>query len=57
MKAWKGIVVTTYQEEITVLANTKEEAELLMYDKANPMGDGVSGDMTAHDIEEVGDVA
>jgi hypothetical protein len=53
MKAWKGIVVTTYQEEITVLANTKEEAELLMYDKANPMGDGYSGDMTAHDIEEI----
>jgi hypothetical protein len=53
MKAWKGIVVTTYQEEITVLANTKEEAELLMYDRANPMGDGVSGDMTAHDIEEI----
>ena len=53
MKAWKGSVVTTYQEEITVLANPKEEAELLMYDRANPMGDGVSGDMTAHDIEEI----
>ena len=56
MKAWKGIVVTTYQEEITVLANTKEEAELLMHEKANPMGDGYSGDMTVYDLEEVGDV-
>jgi hypothetical protein len=30
MKAFKGVVITTYQEEITVMANTKEEAELLM---------------------------
>jgi hypothetical protein len=55
MKAWKGVVITTYQEELTVLANTKEEAELLMYDRANPMGDGYSGDMTVHDIEEMGE--
>ena len=54
MKAWKGVVITTYQEEITVLANTKEEAELLMHDRANPMGDSASGEMEVHDLEEVG---
>jgi hypothetical protein len=55
MKAWKGVVVTTYQEELTVLANTKEEAELLLYERANPMGDGYSGDMTIDNLEEVGE--
>ena len=53
MKAWKGVVITTYQEELTVLANTKVEAELLMYDRANPMGDGYSGDMTVYDVIEL----
>ena len=56
MKAWKGVVVTTYQEELTVFADTKEEAEVLMYSKANPMGDGYSGEMIAHDVEEIGDM-
>ncbi len=53
MKTWKGIVVTTYQQEITVLADTEQEAELLMYDEANPMGDSVSGDMEVYDLKEV----
>ena len=56
MKAFKGVVITTYQEEITVLANTKEEAELLMYDKANPLGDSVSGEMEVHDLVDLGEV-
>lgn len=56
MKAWKGVVVTTYQEEITVLADTKEEAKLLMYDRANPMGDSTSGEMEVYDLIELGDV-
>jgi len=55
MKKWKGVVVTTYQEELTVLANTKEEAELLMYDQANPMGDSVSGEMEVYDLIEMGE--
>ena len=55
MKAWKGVVITTYQEEITVLANTKEEAELLMYDRANPMGDSASGEMEVYDLIELGE--
>lgn len=55
MKAWKGVVITTYQEELTVLANTKEEAELLMHEKANPMGDGYSGAMEVYDLEEIGE--
>ena len=53
MKAFKGVVITTYQEEITVLANTKEEAELLMYDRANPLGDSVSGEMEMYDLKEI----
>jgi hypothetical protein len=28
-----------------------------MYDRANPMGDGYSGDMTVHDLEEVTEVS
>jgi hypothetical protein len=55
MKAWKGVVVTTYQEELTVLADTKEEAELLMYDQANPMGDSISGEMEMYDLKEIGE--
>jgi len=55
MKVWKGVVVTTYQEELTVLADTKEEAELLMYDRANPMGDSVSGEMEVYDLIEMGE--
>ena len=54
MKAWKGVVVTTYQEELTVLADTKEQAELLMYDRANPMGDSVNGEMEVNDLVEMG---
>ena len=27
MKAFKGVVITTYQEEITVMANTKERIQ------------------------------
>ena len=56
MKAFKGVVITTYQEEITVMANTKEEAELLMYDRANPLGDHVSGEMEMYDLKEIGEV-
>ena len=56
MKAFKGLVITTYQEEITVMANTKEEAELLMYDRANPLGDSVSGEMEMYDLKEIGEV-
>ena len=44
-KTWRGVVVTTYQEELFVEADTAEEAELLMFDKADPMGDGYSGEM------------
>ena len=55
MKAWKGVVITTYQEELTVLADTKEEAEVLMYDRANPMGDSVSGEMEVYDLKEMGE--
>jgi hypothetical protein len=53
MKAWKGVVITTYQEELTVLADTKEQAELLMYDRANPMGDSVNGEMEVYEVHEV----
>jgi hypothetical protein len=56
MKAFKGVVITTYQEEITVMANTKEEAELLMYERANPLGDSVSGEMEMYDLKEIGEV-
>jgi len=56
MKAWKGVVITTYQEKLTVLADTKEEAELLMYDRANPMGDGYSGEMVVDNLEEIGEM-
>jgi len=55
MKKWKGVVVTTYQEELTVLADTKEQAELLMYDRANPMGDSVNGEMEVYDLVEMGE--
>ena len=52
MKTWRGVVVTTYQEELFVEAETAREAELLMYDMANPMGDSYSGDMEVHDLKE-----
>lgn len=53
MKTWSGVVVTTYQEKITVLANTKEEAELLMYDQAHPAGDGVNGEMLVYGMSAI----
>jgi hypothetical protein len=56
MKTWKGVVVTTYQEEITVLADTEQEAELLMYEEANPMGDSASGEMEVCDLKEVKEI-
>jgi hypothetical protein len=56
MKAWKGVVITTYQEELTVLADTKEQAEILMYDRANPIGDSVSGEMEVYDLKEIGEI-
>jgi len=56
MKAFKGVVITTYREEITVLADTKEEAKLLMHDKANPMGDSISGEMEIYDLVDLGEV-
>lgn len=52
MKTWRGVVVTTYQEELFVEANTAEEAELLMYDMANPTGDGYSSEMEVQDLGE-----
>lgn len=51
-KTWRGVVVTTYQEELFVEADTAEEAELLMYDKADPMGDGYSTEMEVQDLKE-----
>jgi hypothetical protein len=56
MKSWKGVVITTYWEELTVLADTKEEAELMMYDSANPMGDSVSGEMEVENLIELGEM-
>ena len=56
MKAWKGVVITTYQEKLTVLADTKEEAEVLMYDRANPVGDGLNGEMEVFDLIEIGTI-
>ena len=56
MKVFKGVVITTYQEKITVWANTKEEAEVLMYDKANPVGDSVNGEMEVFDLIEIGTI-
>jgi hypothetical protein len=53
MKTWKGVVVTTYQEENTVLADTEQEAELLMYAEANPRGDSASGEREVYDLKEV----
>ena len=43
--------MTTYQEELFVEAETAQEAELLMYDMADPTGDGVSGEMEVHDLK------
>jgi len=56
MKAWKGVVITTYQEELTVLADTKEEAEVLMYARANPVGDGLNGETEVYDLKETGEI-
>ena len=52
-KTWRGVVVTTYQEELFVEAETAQEAELLMYDMANPMGDSYSGDMEVQNLKVV----
>lgn len=53
MKTYTGVVVTTYQQKMTVQANTPEEAMDLMYENAHPTGDGVNGEMQAYDIKEL----
>ena len=37
MKRYIAIVIMTYQQEVTVDANSPEEAERMMYEKFNPM--------------------
>ena len=50
-KKWRGVVVTTYQEELFVEAETAQEAELLMFDMASPTGDSVSGEMEVQGLK------
>ena len=52
MKTYTGVVVTTYQQKMTVQANTPEEAMVLMFDQANPMGDGTNGEMVIEKLTE-----
>ena len=53
MKTYTGVVVTTYQEVITVQANTPEEAMDLMYDQSNPLGGSAHSEATVEKLTEV----
>ena len=47
MKTYTGVVVTTYQQKMTVQANTPEEAMDLMYEQSNPLGGSAHSEATA----------
>lgn len=52
MKTWRGTVVVTYSKEIEVTAETKEAAEMLMYQLWDNDGAECS-ECQAYDVEEV----
>ena len=52
MKTYTGVVVKTYQQKMTVQANTPEEAMDLMYENAHPTGDGANGEMVIEKLTE-----
>jgi hypothetical protein len=52
MKAWTGTVVVHYYQDITVEAETREQAEMQMYEQFDISKAGCS-ECQAYDIEEV----
>ena len=53
MKKWKGTVVVSYTQEITVEAETQAEAEDLMLDLFDPARCWTSEQGQVYDIEEI----
>lgn len=54
MKTYTGTVVVRYYQELTVQAESAEEAEMKMYEQFNLSG-AVSSECQAYDVEEVRD--
>ena len=53
MKKWKGTVVVSYTQEITVEAETKAEAEATMLDWFDPTRCYGTSDGQVYDIEVI----
>lgn len=53
MKKWKGTVVVSYTQEITVEAETQAEAEATMLDWFDPARCWTSEQGQVYDIEEI----
>lgn len=52
MKTWTGTVVVRYYQDITVEAETKDEAEAKMYEQFNLSG-AVASECQAYDVTDV----
>lgn len=55
MKKWKGTVVVSYTQEITVEAETQAEAEDLMLDLLDPAMCWTSEEGRVYDVQEMSD--
>lgn len=53
MKKWKGTVVVSYTQEVTVEAETQAEAEDLMLDWFDPARCWTSEQGQVYDVEEI----
>lgn len=53
MKKWKGTVVVSYTQEVTVEAETQAEAEDLMLDLLDPAMCWTSEEGRVYDVEEI----
>ena len=52
MKTWVGTITATFYQDVYVEAETKEEAELLMFDKFN-LAQATCEECNAFDVQEV----
>ena len=53
MKRWKGTVVVSYTQEVEVEADTRDEAEMKMYEAFDQSKVTYSSECQAYDVEEV----
>ena len=53
MKRWRGTVVVSYTQEVEVEAETKDDAEMRMYEACDQSKMTYASEYQAYDIEEM----